>query len=212
MPDLKALDKEVLQIMNKLAVTKWTDIKRGLPKETHGDYKDKTIDVYLARSLKRLESLGYIYKAKEAHKHPRYYLTPSGMIYAYKLKQGIEVKESIRSNILAFGHALQWIKNQAIMQSKKDAVEEYFMHFKEEINQIDVDRFVKEVAALEDMMRNEEDPWDDSHFVKYLGNREIRPRAPRGLGNRRRGSWRRAVLQWSRHRGFGGAERRSSSR
>ena len=175
MPDLKALDKEVLQIINKHAATRWIDIKRNLPKETLSSYKDNTIDVYLFRSLKRLKSLGYIFKAKEAHKHKRYHMTPSGMILAYKLRQGIEVEEPIRSNILAFGHALQWIKNQAIMQSKNDTVEEYFMRFREEINQIDVDRFVEEVAALEDKMRNEEDPWDDSYFVKYLGNREIRP-------------------------------------
>lgn len=174
MPSLKPLDEEVLKVIHKLAVTRWTDIKRGLPKETLSSYKNKTIDVYLGRSLNRLESLGYLYKAKEAHKHPRYHLTPSGAIIAYKLKQGIEVKEPIRSNILAFGHALQWIKNHAIIQSKNDTVEKYFMRFREEINQIDIDRFVEEAAALEDKMRNEDDPWDDSQFVKYLGNREIK--------------------------------------
>ena len=173
MPELKPLDVEVFQTIIKYEATRWTDIKRNLPKETLGSLNDKSIDVYLSRSLKRLKSLGYIYKDKQTNKHPRHYLTCSGALLAYKLKNGIALNEPIKSRVLAFGFALQWFKNQAIRQSRNDTVEEYFKNFKEEINRIDFNRFIEEAAALEATMMDDKDFWDDSRYVKYLENREF---------------------------------------
>jgi hypothetical protein len=110
-----------------------------------------------------------VYKTTASHKSQRYVLNPAGMLLAYKLSTGIRVDDPIRDQVLAFGHALQWLKNRAIIEAEKDTIEDYFRCFKEAINELDAERFVSDIALFEDMLRDEEDPWDDSDFIFRRG-------------------------------------------
>lgn len=165
---LKELDQEILLLLNKLARARWTEVKRNLTEETKRRLSEN-IDTYVTRSLKRLEKQGYVKKTRLGiYPKERYCLTPMGNLLAYKIKNGIRVDDPVRDHVLTFGLALQWLKNESIIESMGDDVRDYLKCYQIRVAALDIDAFLDKVEFAESMMEDEEDPWDDSDFVKHL--------------------------------------------
>lgn len=73
----------------------------------------------------------------------------------------------VKDQVLAFGLALRWIKNEAIIVVEMDDVHDYFTCFKESLKALDIDALVDDVKLYETLIKNEEDPWDDTDLIKY---------------------------------------------
>jgi DNA-binding PadR family transcriptional regulator len=167
---LKELDQEILTLLNKLGRARWTDVKRTLSEETK-DRLSENIDTYMTRSLKRLEKRGYAENTTlGSYPRKRYCLTPAGNLVAYKIQHGIRVDDPLRDHVLAFGHTLQWLKNRAIIEADRDDVRDYFKCYQEAVASLDIDRFLDSVKISEDIMEDEEDPWDDTYLIKHIYN------------------------------------------
>jgi len=78
------------------------------------------------------------------------------------------VNDPVRDQVLAFGLALRWIKNEAIMAAEIDDIHDYFTCFKESIEALDIDTLVDDVKLYETMIENDEDPWDNTDLINYL--------------------------------------------
>ena len=162
---MKELDQEILLLVNKLGRARWSEIKRNLIEETKQELNE-SIDTYLTRSLKRLTRNGYIEKTTlGSYPRKRYWLTSVGNLVAYKLLNGLRVDDPIRDQVLAFGLTLQWLKNMAIIEAKKDDVREYFKLYRKAVMDLDIDNFLDDVKLLESMLEDETDPWNDKDFV-----------------------------------------------
>lgn len=170
---LQELDQEIMLLLNKLGRARWTDVKRNLSEETKNRLSEN-IDTYVTRSLKRLMNRGYVEKnTLGSYPKKRYCLTPAGNLVAYKIQHGIRVDDPLRDHVLAFGLTLQWVKNRAIIEAKRDDVRDYFKCYKEAVMALNIDRFIENVKISEDMMEDEEDPWDDSYLIEYIFNQDL---------------------------------------
>lgn len=47
---------------------------------------------------------------------------------------------------------------------------DYFKCYKEAVASLDIDRFLDDVKISEDIMEDEEDPWDDTYLIKHIYN------------------------------------------
>lgn len=165
---MKELDQEILMLLNKLGRARWTDVKRNLSEETKTRLSEN-IDTYVTRSLKRLEKRGYVENtALGSYPKERYCLTIAGNLVAYKIQHGIRVDDPLRDHVLAFGLTLQWLKNHAIIEAERDDVRDYFKCYQKAVTSLDIDTFIDDVKIYEDMMEDEEDPWDDTYLIEYI--------------------------------------------
>jgi hypothetical protein len=161
-----SLEKEILTVMANRVIARWTDIKEDISEDHKKLYSGTGFDVVLSRSLKRLVERNMLWKRQNSNKsRSQYILSPKGSVFARRIRTGLNVMDTYRDSVLAFSSILQRLRNDTIITINSDRVVDYFTHFKELINMIDVETFLEKLWVNEQVICTIEDPLGLSDFT-----------------------------------------------
>jgi hypothetical protein len=138
---------------------RWTDIKNDIGPMYKKEYKGTGLDVIISRSLGRLVDRRYLWKQRfDGSKRPVYLLSPWGRVLVRKIQYGLSVEDLYRDEVAAFGFVLQRLRDDAIISITSESVVDYFNHFKEQVNGIDIEDFIERLKVNEMIIEREIDP------------------------------------------------------
>jgi hypothetical protein len=158
---LNDLEKELMLIMSKRIRARWTDIKNDVSPIFKKEYKGTGLDVIISRSLTRLVERRYLWKQRfGGSKRPIYLLSARGRVLARKIQYGLSVEDLFRDELIAFSLLLQRLRDDAITTISSESVVDYFNHFKERVNGIDVEDFIERLKINDMIIEREIDLLD----------------------------------------------------
>ena len=156
---LNDLETEILMILSNRVRARWKDIKADVGDEFKKKYSGSGFDVVFSRCLKRLTERGIIWKMRfGGSRRLGYWITPKGSVLVNKIQNGLSVEDIYRDEVLAFGYVLQHLRDDAIIYCMEDSVLDYFMHFKESLMELDLEKFIEEIKLYDMIIESDEDP------------------------------------------------------